>query len=350
MTGSEVRGESPNKEEDFPITRLECCIYKDTTEPFFETGVIYEKDVATWLASKPKQSPGQPSDAKAAVAALRLVWLEHTYAERHPFSSNTRQKVHRALGIPQIQGSYLLDVGSVSGKYSVTETQSGIHPMSNQLSTGLVRKGYINWSVVFISYRSASIYTNSFIINHDSISNITMGYVLFGPVFREAIGDILNTVQEQYSSYPHPLLVPTILSETAVRGVAAELIQVHVQLRDVEILTGFGNWGERAAGTALNFPKPTRELGVLSLGSSSLDLSLRTTLLRIEFMLEELKLKSESGNVGSVENMMRQRIAFLKGRLEHLLLYRAIKSRLQTQQTVVSILLGAKFAGSFLED
>jgi len=189
---------------------------------------------------------------------------------------------------------------------------------------------------VYISYRSTSSHTSSFVITHDSVSNVTTGYVLFGPKLEEEIHDVFAAIQAQFPSYPHPLLVPTVLSEATAREVTEKLIQINLQLRDIEVITGFANWADRAADKTPDFPKLTRGLGELSFDSSLFDLAIRTTLFRTEFMLEELKSGKEADVVGSLDNMMRQRVTFLKGRLEHLLLHGAIKDRLQAQQTVVS--------------
>jgi hypothetical protein len=219
---------------------------------------------------------------------------------------------------------------------------------------------------------------------------LTVGYVLTGP--RLSAENVAQHLQSQFSRFPHPLFVPTVLIEFTAADLMKELHHIHRLLAKSEQKTRFGDWtldDDIAVGTAnttaSSRPGPVNDdslvrdehkgesgywqavshamdgchdmhdlsvlLGSLNCRFAFMDVAVRCSVEMTNFVLRELSQDptADSDPAGSEHESsqrtksqwnnapLKNRVELLASTLNHMVMFGAIQQRMQAQQNTVRL-------------
>ena len=246
---------------------------------------------------------------------------------------------------------------------------------------------------VFIFHRSNNNGTASAVLNYNSKSNSTVGYVLIGP--RLSVEDICRELGSQFPRFSHPLVVPTVLLEFTSADLMKELQSIHWCLAKSEEKTRFGDWemeddvavGADGALTVSPTPDPiglvpidstmimksttkktrywkmteeamddchnvhdlSRILGTINCRFAFMEVAVRCCISMASHILGELENHNLSNDApaassGALQQMdsrlkdlpLKNRVKLLASDLDHISMFGAIRQRMQAQQSTVS--------------
>jgi hypothetical protein len=243
--------------------RVECWVYGEggaggaAPESSSKSGTIAQSDIARFLREPPRKSL---AGNKAPVAGLQLVCHRQHISMERPFDESSFRAINAALGLlPRHEYLTALNAGAC-GKYIAAAGNLGTfsHYSPNSPAAvafsqravpcifaasylpGHLAGSLLTRSQVFIYRRSSNNGTISAVINYNSDSNITRGYILMGP--RIPIKKVCDEILSQFPYFSHPLLIPTLLVELTAADLMSELYHIHHSLASVENKTRFGDW------------------------------------------------------------------------------------------------------------
>lgn len=195
---------------------------------------------------------------------------------------------------------------------------------------------------VFVYHRSNNDSTISAVLNYDSNSNITVGYILLGPDI--SAEGVKTAIRSQFANFSHPLLIPTLMAELAAADLMKKLASVHSELASIENKTGFGDWGAAAAKdpASQDYRQLARDLGALDCRFAFLEVAVQCTMMVNEFTLQEMHLMknyiptSRLRHLKGITTDLNNRAEFLSSNLRHMQAFGGIGQRMRAQQNVVS--------------
>jgi hypothetical protein len=154
-----------------------------------------------------------------------------------------------------------------------------------------------------------------------------------------------GAIESAFTQFSHPLLVPVLMAEVTTRDLMRKLLGVHDDLTEFEVRTGFGDWGQQAAGGntgGTTFRRLSHDLGTLGHRFLFLEVAVQCTLEMNELTLQKLNLMKNlipEPRLKSLEGAaarLRERAEFLSNNLKHMRLFGGLSKRLQAQQNIVS--------------
>lgn len=177
-------------------------------------------------------------------------------------------------------------------------------------------------------------------MKYDSETNITTGYVLFGP--RISADEVHAAIISNFLCFTHPLVIPTTVAELTATDLLSEMTLVHLGLAKIEQDTGFGDWKDAQVETTRMKPQEwARQLGALTCRFVFLEAAVQCTAMATDFTMRELDSMnnyistSRARSLDTVSSSLRGRVEFLSSNLAHLQMFASISKRLQAQQNFV---------------
>ncbi|KAK4165313.1 hypothetical protein QBC43DRAFT_315695 [Cladorrhinum sp. PSN259] len=370
----------PNPSRSFdqlPVETLECLLYsggQQQKQARSHRGTIQDvEDIPKWLAADPPPPEpehhhhhhhpsggggggdganrnGNGNGNGKCHAMLRLVCVEKEYGKPlHPFFEEpTKSRVDAVLGLTsdiywEERGDDLLwrGVGGC-GRYTVSDD-----------------------TVVYIFHRTSASNTFGLVLSWDEHRKITRGYLAHSETVSKEVPQIVRDIEELFVRFGgHALAVAVAGVMFTVRVATGRINGVHNKLAKIEIATGFSPWASKGGGHGRrddgenkegggggekgegegegegeDFSSLARHLGHLNADFGFVDFAVRSTTLRLEFILREWDRAAEDIVEEEAwkltKKRARERMELLKSRLEHMPLHCAVKDRLNAQQTVL---------------
>ncbi|KUJ09992.1 uncharacterized protein LY89DRAFT_740401 [Mollisia scopiformis] len=275
-------------------------------DPVLNAEIVEEDDFSTWLKRQPV--------IKSPSSSLRLVFFVQPIRSAIPFKKSNFETMCEIFGLPPVELHWASDQTGACGMF-VTEGDEYTVICSQDINSSAL--------ACTIRYQSAS--------------NITSGYIRTS--FPTEFQDLDLT--SQYHACPHPILIPVLLIEYAVRNISVNMYNISSEVWKIKEQTmredlptvEYKKLSCRASDIA----------GKLIMKASALELNLlRLNTLEKKLAYMDTHLPSSSMQKLSTHSVaLHSRIAFISNSVEHALLLReAWVERCRFSQSLLSDLIG----------